>query len=142
MTLTGPRGLVTATAAALTVFVAGCGAPEGEAPHASAQQATTQTDGSTVQEHDATPSEPARTRDEQAFLDDLTQMGVPTDSAADTTVEVGIGICSGISEGTDTDEILDRIQPITGALAAQTGQLDTQEVGRALIEASQTHLCG
>lgn len=141
MTLTGPRALIPVAVLAMTVFAAGCGAPE-DTPATSSQGITTQEDVSTAQQPDETPSEPVRTRDEQAFLDDLTRLGVPTDSAAGTTVEVGIGICRGISEGAGADEILDHIRPITSALAARTGGRDANEVGRALVDASRAHLCG
>lgn len=84
---------------------------------------------------------PARNGDEQAFLDDLTSIGLPTEMTAATTVEVGIGICRSIADGADTDTILDRIRPLTSAIAAQDAERDTTEVGRAIIDASRAHLC-
>ncbi|MFN3602656.1 MAG: DUF732 domain-containing protein [Dietzia sp.] len=84
---------------------------------------------------------PARNGDEQAFLDDLTAVGLPTEMTAATTVEVGIGICRSIADGADTDTILDRIRPLTSAIAAQDEDRDTAEVGRAIIDASRAHLC-
>lgn len=83
----------------------------------------------------------ARTDGEQAFLDDLTQFGLPTGMSADTTVEVGIGICQNIDGGADTDTILDHIRPLSSAIASQSADHDTDRVGRAIVEASRTHLC-
>lgn len=141
MISTGPRALASAAVLAAAVFATACAAPE-DVPVKTAQRTTAQDEvTTTTTEQSETPSEPARTRDEQAFLDDLTQRGVPTDSAADTTVEVGIGICRGLSDGTNPDEILNHIRPLTSALAAQTGDRDTGEVGRALVDASRAHLC-
>ncbi|UVE95135.1 DUF732 domain-containing protein [Dietzia sp. B32] len=82
-----------------------------------------------------------RTDEEQAFLADLSGFGLPTEMTAATTVEVGVGICRGIADGADTETILDRIRPLTSAIAAQTPDLDTAEVGRAIVDASRTHLC-
>jgi hypothetical protein len=62
--------------------------------------------------------------------------------SAETIVEVGIGVCRGEADGADTETILDRLRPLTGAIAAQEPELDTTEVGRAIVEASRTHLCG
>ncbi|MBB1030818.1 hypothetical protein G6027_07920 [Dietzia sp. SLG310A2-38A2] len=85
---------------------------------------------------------PARNGSEQDFLDDLTAFGLPPEMTAATTVEVGIGICRGISDGADTDTILDHLRPLTSSIAAQDPERDTAEVGRALIDASRAHLCG
>lgn len=141
MIMTGPRARVSVALLTASVLASACGASE-DVPVTTAQQSTVQDEvTTTTTEQSETPSEPVRTRDEQAFLDALTQRGVPTDSAADTTVEVGIGICRGLSEGTNADEILNHIRPLTSALAAQTGNLDTGEVGQALVDASRAHLC-
>lgn len=83
----------------------------------------------------------ARTDGEQAYLDDLTQFGLPTGMSADTTVEVGIGICQNIDDGADMGTILDHLRPLSSAIAAQSAAHDTDRVGRAIVEASRTHLC-
>ncbi|GAA1052587.1 MULTISPECIES: DUF732 domain-containing protein [Dietzia] len=88
------------------------------------------------------PRGPARNGSEQDFLDDLTAFGLPTEMTAATTVEVGIGICRSISDGSDTETILDHLRPLTSAIAAQDPERDTAEVGRAIIDASRAHLCG
>ncbi|EYT57312.1 hypothetical protein H483_0115670 [Dietzia sp. UCD-THP] len=85
---------------------------------------------------------PARTGSEQDFLDQLTASGLPTEMTAATTVEVGLGICRSISDGADTETILDHLRPLTSAIAAQDADRDTAGVGRALIDASRAHLCG
>lgn len=85
---------------------------------------------------------PTRTEDERQFLDALAAFGLPTEMTAATTVEVGIGICQGIADGADDDTILDRIRPLTSAIAAQEADHDTTEVGRAIVDASRAHLCG
>ena len=84
---------------------------------------------------------PARTEGERHFLDDLAAFGLPTEMTAATTVEVGIGICEGIADGADDETILDRIRPLTSAMAAQDSGRDTAEVGRAIVDASRAHLC-
>lgn len=84
---------------------------------------------------------PTRTEDERQFLDELTAFGLPTEMTAATTVEVGIGICQGIDDGADVETILDRIRPLTSAIAAQDSDRDTAEVGRAIVDASRAHLC-
>lgn len=85
-----------------------------------------------------------RSSNEQAFLDDLAGRGVATDTAADTAVEVGLGICRGIAEGADPETVLDSVRPFTTALAARDGDggADAADVGRALVDASRSHLCG
>lgn len=82
-----------------------------------------------------------RTEKEQAFLADLSGFGLPTEMTAVTTIEVGVGICDGIDDGADTETILDRIRPLTSAIAAQSADLDSAGVGRAILDASRTHLC-
>ncbi|MGN0101768.1 MAG: DUF732 domain-containing protein [Dietzia sp.] len=84
---------------------------------------------------------PARSADERAFLTDLAGFGLPTEMTAETTLEVGLGICGGIEDGADTETILERIRPLTSAIAAQSDEWDTARVGRALIEASRARLC-
>ncbi|WP_010542538.1 DUF732 domain-containing protein [Dietzia alimentaria] len=78
---------------------------------------------------------------EREFLDDLSGFGFPTDMTASTTVEVGIGICHSIADGADDDTILDRIRPLTSAIAAQHPDRESAEVGQKLIDASRTRLC-
>ena len=78
---------------------------------------------------------------EQEFLDDLSGFGFPTDMTASTTVEVGVGICHSIADGADNDTILDRIRPLTSAIAAQNPDHESAEVGQKLIEASRSRLC-
>lgn len=82
-----------------------------------------------------------RTDDEQEFLAELSGFGLPTEMTAVTTIEVGVGICDGIDDGADTETILDRIRPLTSAIAAQSADLDSAGVGRAILDASRTHLC-
>ncbi|AWH91949.1 hypothetical protein A6035_06990 [Dietzia lutea] len=84
---------------------------------------------------------PLRTEEERAFLADLAGLGLPTEMTAETTLEVGLGICRGIDDGADTEMILDRIRPLTSAIASQNDEWDTAGVGRALIDASRTRLC-
>ena len=123
-------------AAGPDVEAAGVAASAGQGP-ASADAAPT--DGPTP---DGGTAGTARTEPEQDFLVQLAAFGVPTDMTADTTVEVGIGICRGIADGADTETILDRIRPLSSAIAAHDPERDTAEVGRAIVEASRTHLCG
>src|SRR5699024_6998665 len=103
---------------------------------------TSATGGSTAPSADDGGKDVARTQDERGFLDELSRLGLPVRTAADTTVEVGNGICRTLDEGVDTVAILDGIRPISSALAAQSGERDAQEAGRALVDASRTHLCG
>lgn len=151
MTLSRPRiGAASAIVAlGLAASTAGCGAadPEMKAAGASASasgQENAPTDGAAT--GGATTADgaadPARTAPEQQYLDQLAAFGVPTDMTAETTVEVGLGICRGIADGADTETILDRIRPLSSAIAAQNTSRDTAEVGRAIIDASRTHLCG
>ena len=88
------------------------------------------------------PAPEVRTDNEQAFLDELTEFGLPTGMSADTTVEVGIGICQNIDDGAGTDTILDHIRPLSSAIATQSADHDTDRVGRAIVAASRAHLCG
>ncbi len=83
-----------------------------------------------------------RSEPEQEFLGQLSALGVPTDMTADTTVEVGIGICRGLADGVETETILDRIRPLSSAIAAHHAELDSAGVGRAIVDASRAHLCG
>ncbi|MDV8001735.1 DUF732 domain-containing protein [Rhodococcus sp. IEGM 1408] len=133
----------------LAASTAGCGAvgPEVEATGASVPasgQEASPTEGA-VSGAETTAggmTGPARTAPEQEYLDQLAAFGVPTDMTSETTVEVGLGICRGIADGADTETILDRIRPLSSAIAAQDTRRDTAEVGRAIIDASRTHLCG
>lgn len=142
MRRTGTRTGAVSALVTFAVLAAGCAAPDEAADGAQRTTSATPTTPSTTQQHETSTREPDRARDEQAFLDELSRLGLPTHTAADTTVEVGVGICRSITEGAGTDTILDRIRPLTSALAAQTGERDTDDVGRAFIDASRAHLCG
>lgn len=137
------HGVVAASAiVAFVAITAGCGTAGEEVQTAGA----TASAGQGIAPEDGAPADGgvtghARTEHEQEFLNDLTAFGLPTDKTADTTVEVGIGICRGITGGADTDAILDRIRPLTSAIAAHDAERDTAEVGRAIVDASRTHLC-
>ncbi|GAA3519939.1 DUF732 domain-containing protein [Dietzia aurantiaca] len=87
------------------------------------------------------PAPETRSEAEQAFLDDLAEFGLPTGMSAETTVEVGIGICENTAEGVDTETILDQIRPLSSAIATQSSDQDTDRVGRTIVEASRAHLC-
>lgn len=132
-------GLVGVTAAA------GCASPADEPAETTGTAAASAPGG---QEPADTPSGTGtgaeRSSNEQAFLDDLAGRGVATDTAADTAVEVGLGICRGIAEGADPETVLDSVRPFTTALAARDGDggADAADVGRALVDASRSHLCG
>lgn len=89
----------------------------------------------------ADPAPETKTDAEQAFLDELTEFGLPTGMSAETTVEVGIGICQNTAEGVDTETILDQIRPLSSAIATQSTGQDTDRVGRTIVEASRAHLC-
>jgi hypothetical protein len=141
MTTSGLSRITATLAGGLVVagLGAGCAGP-GDEP---APDATTkgQVAASAPGAADAgAPAEADRSRDEKEFLDDLSGRGVPTDLARDTAVEVGLGICRGIAEGADADAVLERLRPLTSALAAQ-GDADATEVGRAFLDASRSHLC-
>ncbi len=132
-----------AVAAALVLLTTGCGAPDQDEQADDAVPAVTSaTGGSTAPSADDGGKDVARTQDERGFLDELSRLGLPARTAADTTVEVGNGICRTLDEGVDTVAILDGIRPISSALAAQSGERDAQEAGRALVDASRAHLCG
>lgn len=138
--LTG-RALVVPAILALGLTVGGCGHAE--------EQATNTWDSLTAEnERDEVATPPslaptpeARSGDAQAFLDELTEFGLPTGLSADTTVEVGLGICQNIHDGVDTDTILDHLRPLSSAVATQSADHDTDRVGRAIVDASRSHLC-
>lgn len=131
----------------LAAGTAGCGAagpelePAGVAATAGHELAPAEAAPTDEEATAADVAGPARTGPEQDFLDQLAVFGVPTDMTADTTVEVGIGICQGIADGADTETVLDRIRPLSSAIAAHDAERDTAEVGRAIVDASRTHLC-
>lgn len=128
---------------ALVVVTSGCASPEpAEQADGGEPPSTTRAEQSTGHRADDDGHEVVRTQDEQGYLEELSRLGLPARTAADTTVEVGIGICRTIADGADTDTILDGIRPLSSALAAQSGERDTQEAGRALVDASRAHLCG
>ncbi|HMT48898.1 DUF732 domain-containing protein [Dietzia sp. UBA5065] len=137
--ITSPQRMaVVSVCLALAAGATGCGA-------ASESTGATEVAGTVAQAQAGsadTAAEPIRTNSETHFLDELTAIGIPTGMSADTTVEVGIGICRSIAHGAGLETILDRIRPLTSAIAAQDTRLDTAEVGRAIVDASRTHLCG
>lgn len=138
MTITPAR-----VAAMLTLAVALTGCATDSASDAAPEHTTTT--GERPAEVDTTAADTgtrdARSRAEQAFINDLSRMGLPTDTAVDTTVEVGVGICQSLADGEEPDVILDRLRPLTSALSAQHSDKDTDAVGRALVDASRSHLC-
>lgn len=138
MRILADRPLVAPALLALTLALGACG-------HAEEPAATTVPSPAPASARDEVtrpaPSPEARTDSEQAFLDELTEFGLPTGMSADTTVEVGIGICENIDDGVDTETILDHIRPLSTAIATQSADHDTDRVGRAIVEASRTHLC-
>lgn len=143
MTVTPCRAGVASMVLATALALGACGSEDVEE---SPEAARTNTGPATVaagtsSDSSSTAATSQRSRAEQEFLDELTGFGFPTDMTAGTTVEVGIGICQSIADGADDDTILDRIRPLTGAIAAQDPERDTAEVGRSFIDASRTHLC-
>lgn len=138
MRIRSQRTLVAPVLVALALAGSGCGhAEEQPVSTPEAPAAESERDEGT----DAAPVPEARTHSEQAFLDELDEIGLPTGMSADTTVEVGIGICQNIEDGVDTDTILDHIRPLTSAIATQSADQDTDRVGRAIVEASRANLC-
>lgn len=131
-------GLVGVTAAA------GCASPADEPAETTGAAASAPGGQEPADTPSGTGTGAERSSDEQAFLDDLAGRGVATDTAADTAVEVGLGICRGIAEGADPETVLDRVRPFTTALAARDGDggADAADVGRVLVDASRSHLCG
>jgi hypothetical protein len=140
MRIVSKRAGLSALLLALALTAAGCAqadeSPTGLQADAPAAVSTPS------QAADPTAAPPVRTDREQAFLDELAEFGLPTGMSADTTVEVGIGICRNIAEGAETEMILDHIRPLSSAIATQSAGHDTDEVGRAIVEASRTRLCG
>ena len=143
MTFTPCRAGVASMALATALAVGACGSEDiEESPEAARTTTGPASEASGTSSASAlTAATSQRSRVEQEFLDELSGFGFPTDMTASTTVEVGIGICQGIADGADDDTILDRIRPLTGAIAAQDPERDSAEVGRSLIDASRTHLC-
>lgn len=123
----------------LGLAVTGCGAGSDSAIGETVATA----DSAPVTVEDVQPEErtTGRTTHQQTFLDDVAGFGFPTDMTADTIIEVGIGICQGIADGADDATILERIHPLTSAIAAQNADYDPSDLGRAILEASRTHLC-
>lgn len=133
-----PTRAVAATAVlALALAVTGCGQAPGEPADTVADSPSTALDHT---DH-RTPAPEVRSDSEQAFLEDLTEFGLPAGLSSDTTVEVGLGICENIADGAGTDVILTHIEPLSSAIASQSAEHDSDRVGRAIVEASRTHLC-
>lgn len=138
---TRTRGALLAPVTLVLALAAGaCGGTE-EAPSPSAPVPAT-TGAGPDQTSSAAPTAAFRSISQQAFLDDLAGLGLPTGMSADTTVEVGIGICRNLDDGVDTRTILEHIRSLTSAIANQSPDHDTDRVGQAIVEASRTHLCG
>lgn len=137
------RVLAVTALLALTATASACGeaadGADGDGTTTAASPETVVSD-TTVRARPGTGG-PLRSGEERAFLADLAGLGLPTEMTAETTLEVGLGICRGIDDGADTETILDRIRPLTSAIASQNDEWDTAGVGRALIDASRAHLC-
>lgn len=143
MTDTRTRVLAASALVAITAVTGACGTgteDPGSIVPAGSEPGTSTAGLTSAKARTDAPTD-ARTDDEQAFLADLSGLGPPTKMTADTTIEVGVGICRGIADGADTETILDRIRPLTSAIAAQSAGLDTAEVGRTILDASRAHLC-
>lgn len=139
MTLVSERALVTPVLLALVFSVAACAQAEDPAREAATHEPAS---SSSAAETPAPQPEPEqRTDSERQFLDELTGFGLPTGMSAETTIEVGIGICESIADGATTDTILDHIRPLSSAIAAQSDDHDNNRVGLAIVEASRSHLC-
>ena len=130
-------GAVTVTAVTATA----CAVPSRDPADAAAAGAAAATGSATVTSATPDARTPTPTGPERAFLDDLVDSGLPADLTSETSVEVGIGICRSLDDGVGQDVILNRLRPLTTAIAAQSPDRDTAEVGRALVRASRTHLC-
>lgn len=141
MTLTPGHAGALSAVLALALGVTGCAQANDNTsetlPGSSASAASV-----TVNETTQVSAPTIRANSEQEFLDQLARFGLPTGMSSDTTVEVGIGICQNLAEGAETDTILNHIRPLSSAIAAQSDNHDTDEVGRTIVEASRTHLCG
>ena len=138
MRILSERALVAPLLMVLALTAGGCGRAE-EPPTGTSDSPTSETERDQGARQALAPE--ARTDGEQAFLDDLAQFGLPTGMSANTTVEVGIGICQSIDDGADTDTILEHIRPLSSAIAARSADHDTDRVGRAIVEASRSQLC-
>lgn len=139
MRMVSERVMVVPVLLALAVTAGACTQAEETPSQPTTQAPPAVSSSSTVSETAAPPEE--RTDGEREFLDELAEFGLPTGMSAETTVEVGIGICESIAGGADTDTILDHIRPLSSAIASQSDDHDTDRVGRAIVEASRTHLC-
>lgn len=139
--MTGIRSRLLAASplVAAAVVVGACGTATEEP--ASTMSAAAVPDSVTSTQSAAPARIDTRTDAEREFLADLSGVGLPTEMTAATTIEVGFGICRGIADGADTETVLDRIRPLTSAIAAQSPDLDSAAVGRAIVDASRTHLC-
>jgi hypothetical protein len=138
MTVTRPHALMTIVVSG-AVLAGACGADERTTPDGA--PTTTEPGVATSAQVLAGERVDPRSDVEQAFLAELAGLGLPTEMSADTTIEVGVGICRGLGDGADTETILDRIRPLTSAIAAQSPDLDTAAVGRTIVDASRDHLC-
>lgn len=138
--MTHTRSRVLAASALIAVAAAGGCGTRAEAPVDSVSSVAEPRPVTSAQTGARDRPDP-RTDDEQEFLAELSGFGLPTEMTAVTTIEVGAGICGGIADGADDETILERIRPLTSAIAAQNPDLDTAEVGRAIVDASRTHLC-
>ncbi len=134
------RAVVAPAVLVVALAATGCGQAPGGSPGAVAESSAAVPDQTDHTDH-RTPAPEVRSASEQAFLDDLTEFGLPTGMSADTTVEVGLGICDTIADGAGTDVILTHIRPLSSAIASQSAEHDSDRVGRAIVEASRTHLC-
>lgn len=133
------RTPVVSTFLALALSVTACGA----APESGIGDTVATADTGPVSQEPVRPEEGSagRTVHEQTFLDEVAGYGFPTDMTADTVVEVGVGICQGLAEGADDATIIERIRPLTSAIAAQNADRGPADLGRAILEASRAHLC-
>ncbi len=139
MTVRRNRAPVVSMMVAAVLAVAGCGAePDGGLGDSVATAGPGALPTEDVRPKTRTEVRASR---EQAFLDDVSEVGFPVDMTADTVIEVGIGICQGIDDGADEAEVLEQIRPLTDAFAAQSPGHDDADVGRAIVEASRAHLC-
>lgn len=139
MTLVSERALLTPVLLALALSVGACAQSGDPAPEAATHEPTTASSAAETPVPQPEPEE--RTDRERQFLDELTEFGLPTGISAETTVEVGIGICDSIADGASTEAILDHIRPLSSAIASQSDDHDTDRVGLAIVAASRSHLC-
>lgn len=87
-------------------------------------------------------SEGAGDASEQAFLAALEERGIAVDSAeAETVVEVGHGICSGLASGSTTEEFDDWLAPLSQSIATRSEGQSSAEVTGTLIGVSRETIC-